>query len=373
MANSPHNDNLPAPQASSVPAPSSAPPSPAATPAAAVSAGVVLSPAYGAYLQTLPATRELRDDERLMVDIREGIHPTAAASLERPSGRSLYEVLGLVSAVLFFMVLIMLAFPWRHFIKTAPKNDALSMRSPLLVDKPPRAVQSALDEIDSLRRSGRLHGARDKCAEYLDALPNQQSEHLLWLPVWQHRLELLYVLRAQDELKRQCSRLRVLVPDAVEALYYPARLDVEAVPRLSNYRQHDQDYYRKLLDFQLKKCEGAEAALTARPATPPVLDALAAFRLLLADIHRRQWWVSNFSWSDEHLEESFTALRSLPEETRQSLRLRLSLLRDCRARWRRWWQRRPSTRIIDGQPMTEMNLEQEIAMTESLLLKPGKN
>ncbi|MGI5922459.1 MAG: hypothetical protein ACOX9E_00795 [Lentisphaeria bacterium] len=330
-----------------------------------------LEPTYGSYLQALPTTRTLSDEEQRAADIRDGIHPTASAGTEQQRGRSLYELLALLAAVLTFVLVVALAFPWRHFIKTAPKEDALLLHSPLLNERPPEAVKNAMAEITALRENGRLNAARDKCAEYLDALPSQQREHMLWLPVWQQQLELLFLLRQHDRLKQQCGRLRQLVPDAVEAVYYPARLDIDAVPRMDYYTRQDRNYYGKLLSFQLKKCASAEAALATRKPTPAVNNTLKAFRLLMADAMRRLWWTSNFSWEDEYREEAFAMLRQVPEDSRQALRLRLSLLRDCQQHWRHWWQRSPGSRIVDGRPMTYANLEQEIALHEQLLRQRG--
>ncbi|NLE55943.1 MAG: hypothetical protein GX617_13480 [Lentisphaerae bacterium] len=332
-----------------------------------------LSPAYGPYLQTLPATRALSDDEQRAADIREGIHPTASTGVDQQGGRSLYELLALLAAVLAFVLVVALAFPWRHFIKTAPKDDALLLHSPLLTERPPEAVKNAMAEITVLRETGRLNGARDKCAEYLDALPTQQREHILWLPIWQQHLELLFLLRQHDDLRRQCSRLRQLVPDAVEAVYYPAKLDIDTVPRMDYYTRQDRKYYGKLLAFQLKKCAAAEAALATRKPTPAVSNALKAFRLLMADCQRRLWWLSNYSWDDDHREEAFAMLCQIPEDSRQALQLRLSLLRDCRQHWRNWWQRNPGSRIVDGRPMTDANVEQEIELHEQLLRQRGNN
>lgn len=352
---------------------------PAATAAAALGAVTsgqgkalaTLEPTYGSYLQALPTTRTLSDEEQRAADIRDGIHPTASAGAELQNGRSLYELLALLAAVLAFVLVVALAFPWRHFIKTAPREDALLLHSPLLSESPPAAVKNAMAEIAALRENGRLNAARDKCAEYLDALPSQQHEHMLWLPIWQQRLELLFLLRQHDRLRQQCGRLRQLVPDAVEAVYYPARLDVDAVPRMDYYIRQDRDYYGKLLAFQLKKCAGAEAALAARKPTPAVSNTLKAFRLLMADAMRRLWWTSNFSWEDDNREEAFAMLRRLPEDSRQTLQLRLSLLKDCRQHWRHWWQRNPGSRIVDGRPMTYSNLEQEIELHEQLLRQRG--
>lgn len=337
------------------------------------SQNTALSPSYGPYLQTLPATRSLPKSAIADIDADEGIHPTAAERVSADPRKSLYELMSLAGAAGLFVIVLLIAFPWKHFLKPSAHEIAIGPQTQTISDEDVRQlggiekltpVQLAVHEISGLRGEGRLNAARDKSADYINKIRNP-NEHATWMPVWRHYLEVLDRLKQTDTLVAQCDRLKKVVPDSPEAVYYPAKLSVQTVPRLDSYKKKERESHSAMLKDMARDCQVAEASLAERKNDPGATVMLNGFRLLLADIFRRQWWVSEFSWDDDNRERAFEYLRKLPDDSKQASDMRLSLLRDCEREWFHFWRNDPKTRVIDGQSITHDNLRQMIQREES--------
>jgi hypothetical protein len=331
-----------------------------------------LSPTYGPYFQTLPTTRKLPRDSIAAVDASEGIHPTAAERVNANPRKSVYELLLLFGSAAVFVVVLGVTFPWKYFLKPSLHEIALGPQTQSITDDDVKKmggieklspVQLAVHEVSRLRDDGRLHAARDKCADYISKI-HGTSEHTTWFPIWRHYLEVLDRLKQTDALVAECARLREMVPDAPEATYYPAKLAVETVPHRTAYKKDKRRRYEDILSLRLRECQIAEATLSERKNDPAAQTMLNGFRLLIADIYRRQWWLSECSWEDDSRESAFKYLRKLPVDSQQAGEMKLSLLRDCNEHWHRWWRNDPPTRVIDGRSITPKNLAEEIQRLE---------
>lgn len=339
-----------------------------------IASNTALSPSYGPYLQTLPATRNLTREAMAEVDASEGVHPTAAEKVNADPRKSVYEILSLSFAVSVFIGILTIAFPWKYFLKPSAYEIALGPQTQSITDEDVRKmggieklspVQLAVHEVSALRAEGRLHAARDKCSDYIAKIQSD-SEHTTWLPIWRHYLEILDRLKQTEVLLAQASRLKKVIPDSPEAVYYAVKLSIDAIPYRTSYKKDERGRHAALLDSMLKESQVAEATLSERKNDPSTAVMLNGFRLLTADIYRRKWWISEYSWEDESREKAFQYLRKLPADSQQAMDMKLSLLRDCQDHWPRIfgpWKKRTAT--VDGRVISLDNLKQEIQRLET--------
>lgn len=333
-----------------------------------------LSPTYGPYLQTLPPTRRLPKDSIAEADAIEGVHPTAAERVNSDPRKSLYEILVLSASVAIFLGLLYLAFPWKYFLKPSAYDMSIGPQIVRLTDEDVQknggidklsTVQLAVYQVTQLRDKGQFIAARNKCSEYIGMIQSD-TEHATWIPIWRNYFDLLDQLKQTDDLLEQCNRLKKLMPDSPEAVYYPAKIAIDSIPRRSSYKKDDERKYRETLTAKLKECQVAEAALLGRKDDPASQTMLDGFRLLIADAYRRQWWLSEFSWKDGSGEQAFEYIRKLPPDSKQAMKMKLSILYDCRDNWSGFWRNDPSQRLIDARTINEDNLREEIRRLESI-------
>jgi hypothetical protein len=331
-----------------------------------------LSPSYGPYLQTLPATRTIPRESLAEADASEGVHPTAAERVNADPRKSVYEIFILSFAAVAFVGILTFAFPWKYFLKPSPYEIALGPQTQSISDEDVRKmggieklypVQLAVHEVSTLRNEGRLHAARDKCSAYIAKIQSD-SEHSTWIPIWRHYLEILDRLRQTDSLVAQCSRLKKVIPDSPEASFYPVKLEVDAIPRRASNNKNERRKHAASLESMLRESKVSEATLAERKKDPSAQEMLNGFRLLIADIYRHKWWLSGYSWEDDNRELAFQYLRKLPSDSLQATEMKLSLLRDCNEYWFGFWRNDPSTRTIDAHSMTPANLREEIQRLE---------
>ena len=336
-----------------------------------------LSPTYGHYLNTLPATRILTREHKADIDADEGIHPTAAESVNADPRKSLYEVMYLSAAGIAFALFLYIYFPWNYFFKASPYEIAIGPKTQEITDENVKSmggiaklspVQLAVYEITKLRKPYRPNAVRDKCADYIGKIQNA-NEHAGWLPIWQLYLKTLDDLEQKELLLSECNRLKSLVPDAPEPYYYPVKLALGQIPQRSEYEKKETKEIRQKLDPLVASCTVAIKLLAGGEGNKSDAELLNSFRLLLSDTYRKLWWASNFSWDDPNRELALSALRQLPADSKQVIDMRLSILRDCDSKWYDFWRNDPDKRVIDGHTITAKNLEEEIQQLEQQCAK----
>jgi hypothetical protein len=342
------------------------------------SENTTLSSMYGNYLQKLPATRSLPMDLIADFDAEEGIHPTAAERVSADPRKSIYEIMFLVCVASIFMFVLIKVFPWGHMIPPSVCATPIGTQTHWVTDEDVRErggvkklthVEKALYRISKLRTDGRLFDARNKASDYINNITSN-DDHEKWMPVWHHYLEILDLRKENGALVSESRRLKELVPDSPLAVYYFVKSNLDEVRKPDFYKKKERKSISKNLTELRENCESVKASLLEKQRSigegekDPWLDG---FRLLLADIFRRQWWFSEFSWDDDSRELSFKYLGKLPGDSRQASEMRLSLLLDCESKWRQPWYKNPKTRVIDGCSITRKNLQDKIEMERNIL------
>ncbi|MEM7396488.1 MAG: hypothetical protein AAF492_29500, partial [Verrucomicrobiota bacterium] len=152
-----------------------------------------------------------------------------------------------------------------------------------------------------------------------------------------------------------------------EVVYYTARADIDSVNRQASYTPGVKEGNMSKLTRSLRKCRAMENALKEMKDPAAASEWLAQIRLLIADAHRKTWWLSGYAWDNVNREQALAYLRQLPEDSRERVSMKLSILRTCHDRWFRWFRNDPEERVIDGVSISARQLKMEIKDLERQL------